>query len=159
VIRRAEVADWERLRDVRLRALAADPHAFLESLEHARELPEAHWRDRATASETQVTFVEDRGGTFAAMVAAFVGDDPETAYLVSMWVEPELRGTGLAVQLVEHVLGWTREHRRTRVVLSVEQGNEPAARLYAKCGFVEIPEPAELPYEPNADNRFYGYEL
>ena len=124
MIRRAEVADWERLRDVRLRALAADPHAFLESLEHARELPEAHWRDRATASETQVTFVEDRDGTFASMVAAFIGDDPETAYLVSMWVEPELRGTGVAVQLVEHVLGWAREHQRTRVVLSVERTSQ-----------------------------------
>lgn len=70
-IRRVSVADWERLRDVRLRALATDPHAFLESLEHARRLPEAHWRDRATPSEIQVTFVEERDGSFTAMVGAF----------------------------------------------------------------------------------------
>ncbi len=92
------------------------------------------------------------------MVAAFVADDPYTAYLVSMWVAPEVRGTGVAVQLAEHVLGWAREHRRTRVVLSVERGNEPAAQD-AKCGFVEIPQPAALPYEPNAYNHFYAYEL
>jgi GNAT superfamily N-acetyltransferase len=159
VIRRAEAADWERLRDVRLRALAADPHAFLESFEHARELPEAHWRDRATPNEIQVTFVEERSGAFTAMVAAFVADDPHTAYLVGMWVAPEVRGTGVAVQLAEQVLDWAREHRRARVVLSVERGNEPAARLYAKCSFVGIPQPAELPYEPNADNHFFAYEL
>jgi ribosomal protein S18 acetylase RimI-like enzyme len=159
VIRRVVAADWERLRDVRLRALATDPHAFLESLERARELPEAHWRDRATPSDTQVTFVEERDGAFAAMVAAFIADDPETAYLVGMWVAPEVRGSGVAVQLVEHVLGWARRHGRARVVLSVEHGNEPAARLYVKCGFVEIRQPAELPYEPNADNHFYAYEL
>jgi ribosomal protein S18 acetylase RimI-like enzyme len=159
VIRRTDAADWERLRDVRLRALATDQPAFLETLEHARELPDAHWRDRATPNEFQVTFVEEHKGAFAAMVAAFVGDDPETAHLVSMWVAPELRGTGVAVRLVDHVLGWAREHRRTRVLLSVEEGNDRAARLYVKCGFVEIPEPAGLPYEPNACNRFYAYEL
>jgi ribosomal protein S18 acetylase RimI-like enzyme len=64
-----------------------------------------------------------------------------------------------AVELVEHVLGWAREHRCTRVVLSVERGNDRAARLYAKCGFVEIPQPTELPYEPNANNRFYAHKL
>jgi ribosomal protein S18 acetylase RimI-like enzyme len=159
MIRRAEASDWERLRDVRLRALANDPHAFLETLEDARELPDSHWRERSTPTQMQATFVEERDGSFVAMVAAFIPDDSATAYLVGMWVALELRGTGVAAQLVEHVLGWAREHRCTRVVLSVEPGNDRAARLYAKCGFLEIPEPAELPYEPNADNRFYAYEL
>lgn len=113
----------------------------------------SRWRTRG------VTFVEEHKGAFRAMVAAFVADDPDTAYLVSMCVAPELRGTGVAVQLAEHVLGWAREHRRTRVVLPVERGNEPAARLYAKCGFVEIPQPTVLPYEPNADDHSYAYEL
>jgi ribosomal protein S18 acetylase RimI-like enzyme len=156
VIRRIEVADWERLRDVRLRALAVDSHAFLVSLEVARELPEEHWRDRATPTETQVTFVEERDGVFTAVVASFVSNDPATAYLVGIWVAPEARRTGVAVRLVEHVLDWAREHRRTRVVLSVKRGNEPAARLYAKCGFVEIAQPVELPYEPTADTQFYA---
>jgi GNAT superfamily N-acetyltransferase len=92
-------------------------------------------------------------------VAAFIADDPETAYLVGMWVAPEVRGTGVAVRLVERVLDWAREHRRTRVVLSVKRGNERAVGLYAKCGFVEIPKPADLPYEPSPDNHFYAHEL
>src|SRR5919201_6224921 len=96
-VRRADASDWERLRDVRLRALATDPHAFLETLEDARTLPDVHWRERATPSETQATFVEEREGSFAAMVAVFVADDPATAYLVGMWVAPELRGTGVAI--------------------------------------------------------------
>jgi ribosomal protein S18 acetylase RimI-like enzyme len=159
VIRRIDASDWERLRDVRLRALATDPQAFLETLDHARKLPDVHWRERATPTETGATFVEERDGSFVAMVTLFVADDPATAYLVGMWVAPELRGAGIAVQLVEQVLGWAREHRRARVVLSVEPGNDRAARLYEKCGFVEIPQPAQLPYAPNADNRFYAYEV
>ena len=83
--------------ETRLRALATDPHAFLETLEDARTLPDVHWRERATPSETQATFVEEREGSFAAMVAVFVADDPATAYLVGMWVAPELRGTGVAI--------------------------------------------------------------
>lgn len=159
VTRCTDASDWERLRDVRLRALATDSDAFLETLDLARKLPDAHWRERATPSETSATFVEERGGSLAAMVAVFVADDPATAYLVGMWVAPELRGTGVAIQLVEHVLAWAREHRRARVVLSVEPGNDRAARLYEKCGFVKIPQPVRLPYEPNPNNRFYAYEL
>jgi hypothetical protein len=92
VIRRIDASDWARLRDVRLRALATDPQAFLETLDHARKLPDVHWRERATPSETSATFVEERDGSFAAMVTVFVADDPATAYLVGMWVAPELRG-------------------------------------------------------------------
>jgi ribosomal protein S18 acetylase RimI-like enzyme len=159
VIRRLEASDWERLREVRLRALTTDPDAFLDRVERASELPDEHWRARASPSATSVTFVEERDGAFAAMVAGFVADDPATAYLVGMWVAPELRGSGLASELVEHVLVWAREHRRARVMLSVEPGNDRAARLYEKCGFAEIPQPARLPYEPNADNRFFAHEL
>jgi hypothetical protein len=57
------------------------------------------------------------------------------------------------------VLDWAREQRRTRVVLSVKRGNERAVGLDAKCGFVEIPEPVDRPYEPSLDNHFYAHEL
>ena len=159
MIRRVEDEDWERLRDVRLRALATDPGAFLDTVEQARSFPESRWRERATPSDVQATFVEERDGAFEAMAATFVADDPETAYLVGMWVAPELRGSGVARELVERVLAWAREHGRRRVLLSVEPGNDRAARLYEKCRFVELPEPPELPYEPNPDNRFYVYAL
>jgi ribosomal protein S18 acetylase RimI-like enzyme len=132
VIRRVETGDWKRLREVRLRALAADPEAFLETVETARAFPAELWRERATPSAEQVTFVEERGEAFEGMVLGFVRGDPATAYLVGMWVAPELRGSGVAQVLVERVLVWAREHERTRVLLSVEAGNDRAARLYEK---------------------------
>ena len=159
VIRRVETDDWKRLRDVRLRALAADPEAFLETVATARAFPAEQWRERATPSAEQVTFAEERGDAFDGMVVGFVRGDAATAYLVGMWVAPGLRGSGVARMLVERVLAWAREHGRTRVLLSVEAGNDRAARLYEKCGFVELPEEPEMPYEPNPGNRFFGYEL
>ncbi|MBV8395056.1 MAG: GNAT family N-acetyltransferase [Actinobacteria bacterium] len=159
MIRRVESEDWERLRDVRLRALAADPDAFTETLEDARTFSEERWRERARGSERNVTYVFEREGVFDAMVTSLAGDDPDTVYLVGMWVAPTMRGTGVAHELVKCVFEWAREHGRERVVLSVEGGNARAARFYEKCGFVRLEEPPPLPYEPRPGNRFFAYPL
>jgi GNAT superfamily N-acetyltransferase len=156
VIRQVGIEDWARLRDVRLRALADSPEAFLETFEQASQFEETHWRGRATPSDRQASFLLDDG---AAMVSCFVADDPATVFLVGMWVSAELRGTGVAAELVRHVVDWARAHRAARVALSVEGENVRAARLYEKCGFVEIENPPPLPYVPNEGNRFYVLEL
>jgi GNAT superfamily N-acetyltransferase len=156
VIRQSTAEDWELLREVRLRALADSPGAFLDTFEPASKASESHWRERATPSDTQACFLREEG---AGMVSCFIADDPESVFLVAMWVAPELRGTGTARDLVRSVVQWAREHRAARVCLSVEPGNGRAARLYEKCGFVETADPPPFPYEPRADNRFYVYKL
>src|SRR5262249_10355096 len=107
-------------------------------------------------SDRQASFLLDDG---KAMVSCFVDDDPGTVFLVGMWVSAELRGTGVAAELVRRVVDWAREHRATCVALSVEGDNVRAARLYEKCGFVETDNPPPLPYVPNVGNRFYVLEL
>jgi RimJ/RimL family protein N-acetyltransferase len=159
VIRQIDADDWALLRDVRLRALAADPKAFLETHENATRFPDERWRERAAQTERQGSFVYERDGRFDALVSCFVADDPATVFLVAMWVAPELRGSGAAIELVRQVVGWAREHGAERVVLSVEGWNTRAARLYERCGFVETSEPPPFPYEPPPGNRFYVYEL
>jgi GNAT superfamily N-acetyltransferase len=113
VIRRVESDDWARLRDVRLRALEGDPDAFLETVENARTFPDVRWRERARSTERTVTFAHECDGAFNGMVSAFVGDDATTAYLVGMWVAPDLRGSGVARELVgprDRVVAPTRAH-------------------------------------------------
>jgi GNAT superfamily N-acetyltransferase len=159
VIRQVRTEDWERLRDVRLRALASDPGAFLETHADASTFPDERWQERATPDGTHSSFVLEQDGRFDGLVSCFFGDDPATAFLVAMWVAPELRGTGGARGLVERVIEWAREHRAGRVCLSVEPDNPRAARLYEKCGFVETDDPPTFPYQPNEDNRFFIFEL
>jgi RimJ/RimL family protein N-acetyltransferase len=159
MIRRVESDDWERLRDVRLRALASDPDAFLVTVEEARTFTEERWRARAEPSEDGVTFAYEQHGVFDGMVSGFIDDDPQTVILVAMWVAPELRGTGVAQDLVQCVVEWSRRRGCVRVVLSVEGANIRAARLYEKCGFVEIDVPPSLPYDSPVDSRFYAYAL
>src|SRR5215208_1943363 len=159
MIRQVQTDDWERLRDVRMRALAHDPDAFLETHAKASGFPDELWKERATPDDEGASFVVERDGRFDGLVSCFVANDPETVFLVAMWVAPDLRGTGAARDLVRHVVEWAREHRAARVCLSVEPGNDRAARLYEKCGFVETSDPPPFPYEPRADNRFYVFEL
>ena len=154
--RQTTTDDWELLREVRMRALADSPEAFLDTVERASSFPESLWRARATPSRTQACFLRDDG---AGMVSCFVADDPKTVFLVAMWVAGEQRGTGVARDLVERVVDWAREHGAVRVSLSVEPGNERAARLYEHCGFAETDDPPPFPYELRPDNRFYTFEL
>ena len=58
-----------------------------------------------------------------------------TCDLASMWVAPVLRGSGASRELVGAVMEWAEGSGFERVVLSVTEGNEPARRLYASCGF------------------------
>lgn len=160
MIRRIEEHDWERLRDARLRALASDPDAFLQTFEQAQTFPDEHWQERARPSNDQVTFVHESSDAFDGMVTAFVTDEePGTSHLVGMWVAPELRGSGVAAELVACIVAWSRECALERVILSVEGSNMRAAGLYEKCGFVELAEQPPLPYEPNSGTRFYAFSL
>ncbi len=156
MIRQTTADDWELLREVRMRALADSPEAFIDTVEQAASFPENLWRARATPSRTQACFLCEDG---AGMVSCFVAADPATVFLVAMWVAPELRGTGQARELVERVVDWARAHGAAHVALSVEPGNERAARLYEKCGFARTDDPPPFPYELRADNRFYVVEL
>ena len=159
MIRQVLRDDWERLRDVRLLALAEDPEAFLETHAEASKFPDARWQERATPADESSSFVVERDGRFDGLVSCFVAADPATVFLVAMWVAPELRGTGIARALVERVVDWAGRHGAARVCLSVESSNDRAARLYENCGFTETRDPPRFPYEPNASNRFYVYEL
>jgi GNAT superfamily N-acetyltransferase len=142
-----------------LRALESDPGAFLVTLDEARKFPDERWRERAVQTESNVTFVYERANAFDAMVGAFSRDDAVSVYLVGMWVAPDLRGSGVARQLVERVVAWARGRGCSQVVLSVEGNNGRAARFYEKCGFTELVEPPQLPYEPRPGNRFSAYTL
>ena len=106
-----------------------------------------------------MTFVYERADGFDAMAGDFPATTPISVYLVGSGVAPDLRGSGVARQLVERVVAWACGRDCSRVLLSVEGDNSRAARFYEKCGFTELTEPPPLPYEPRPGNRFYGYTL
>ena len=55
----------------------------------------------------------------------------------AVYVAPELRGCGLGVELLSYAFQRLRERGAIEVSLKVDETNEPAIRLYRKCGFAE----------------------
>ncbi len=123
--------EWDVYRDVRLASLADSPWAFGARVAEERGRTDNDWRARL-AGRTQ--YVARERGRSVGTVGAFIEEDG-TVELVSMWVAPDARGTGVADQLVDAVVADARERGRARIALWVAVGNDPAERLYARHGF------------------------
>ncbi|MGK8489249.1 GNAT family N-acetyltransferase [Nocardia asiatica] len=125
--------DWAVFRRVRLAALTDAPQFFGATLAEAHSRTESDWRhalsDRAQflacSSDTEV-------GTVAGMI------DPERGgvHLISMWVAPGARGTGVSDRLVRAVLDWAVAGGHRVVRLEFAEHNSFAERLYLRNGFV-----------------------
>lgn len=76
------------------------------------------------------------------MVGMAGGGDAPTperiAGLYGMWVDPALRGTGVAGALVEAVVEWARAAGYPQIGLGVTTTNGRAIALYRRHGFTEI---------------------
>ncbi len=126
---------WERVRAIRLRALADAPGAFAVTLAEDAARPDASWRERLEASDA-ATFVARADGADVGLVvgASFRGREP-AAGLFAMWVAPEARGAGVGALLVDAVVAWARERGHPRLLLEVADENAAAIRLYERKGF------------------------
>jgi len=62
-------------------------------------------------------------------------DDAQAAWLISMWVAPDARRSGIGGRLIDAVVAWARELGATRVFLDVADRNAPAIALYQSKGF------------------------
>lgn len=120
--------DWARWRQVRVRALGEDPDAFACSAHVlGAQAPEQQWRE--AISTRRVLLAVDEHGRDVAMVGIVGDPDPE---LISMWVAPEARRSGLGRRLVDAVVG---EAGDRDVTLRVMAQNTAAIAFYRGCGF------------------------
>ena len=155
LVRRVRPGEGTMLRDVRLRALLDTPSAFGSTHEREVAYEPAVWDERAregSAGDARATFVAVDGEVCVGMVAAFPDvDHPGVVDLVGMWTAPEARRQGVAIRLVEAVLGWSTGIGAERLELWVTRGNEPAQRLYERLGFAATGAHQPLPSDPCKD--------
>jgi ribosomal protein S18 acetylase RimI-like enzyme len=140
---RLRPGDGTRLRALRLRALADAPDAFGNTLAEAeRRSPEA-WEDLI---EPLPTFVWREAEADLGMVRVAPHDgDTAAAYLISLWVAPEVRGRGVGEALVREVVAWAQGRGLQRLALDVGVHNAAARRLYERHGFVATGVTGTLP--------------
>jgi ribosomal protein S18 acetylase RimI-like enzyme len=158
LIRRLGAADWALLRDVRLTALSDAPAAFGSTYVRESSFDETTWRERASRSGW---FLASEGEVVHGIVAGYYDADspPTQCHLVAMWVAPAARGTGVAIDLVEAVVGWASSDGATEVTLGVADGNERARALYRKCGFVSTGQRFPLEHDPTREIEIYCLPL
>jgi GNAT superfamily N-acetyltransferase len=145
VVRRLSASDWEELRDLRLAALADAPTAFDSTHQRESSFGQDDWLRRLTPqSVTAVAYAADEA---VGLAGGYLNGDVHE--LVSMWVRPSARGTGVAGRLVDEVRTWAAEQGGERLVLWVVEGNEAAERLYRRLGFAPTGVSAPVPGRPD----------
>ncbi|MFI7068536.1 GNAT family N-acetyltransferase [Kribbella sp. NPDC050124] len=167
--------DWPKVRELRLAALQDPdaPLAFVGTHEEAAALPDGFWQDRTTnAAEGKAVrqFVaEDETGRWLGSVSVLVelpgapvalgtaATVPQTQ-VVGVFVRPEARGTGLAVELLRTAVEWSwtlPDPRVERVRLYVHENNVRAQAMYRKLGFARTG--ASVPFA--CDTTQHEFEL
>lgn len=151
MIRRVTLDDVDVYRSVRLRALQDSPSAFASTYaaEHARPLHA--WAERvsgAAAGDDRATFLAFDGGDCVGLAGGVEDHLGADRQLVSMWVAPTHRGSGVAAGLVAAVLAWAEDAGARSIGLWVTRENPRARRFYERAGFTVTGDVQPLPSDP-----------
>jgi ribosomal protein S18 acetylase RimI-like enzyme len=137
-IRTVRPDEWRLWRETRLRMLRDDADFFATRYEDMVREPDAVWREwvvEAAGGDQKALFVAEEDGRWLGVVGAFARINPLEVQLISMWVDPQARGRGIARNLIRAVARWAQQRGSERVVLFVQEANEPAQLLYERAGF------------------------
>lgn len=149
--------DWAVLRDIRLEALAAAPYAFGSTYAREAAFDEQAWRGRISGPFATFFGYAGPAGPPAAGDQADPADpaglagvvvEGGDADLVSVYVRPAGRGSGVAAALVDAAANWARARGYPALYLWVTETNQPARRLYERCGFALTGERQPHPSDP-----------
>ncbi len=142
VIRPVRETDAEQYRALRLQALREHPEAFGADYAQNEARPMDYWRalmQRGQGNDQQITFVAEQGDKLCGMMVIVRGDSPKTAHsanIYSVFVDPSVRGQGVATRLIEACLAWAKRQSLRLIKLSVVANNASALKLYLRHGFV-----------------------
>ena len=155
-VERLTLDEAPRLRAIRLRALADAPEAFGATLEEATARTAETW---AQQMRELPSFVAVEGGLDVGVVRCEPDETrADTATLISMWVAPDARRSGVGDALIDAAIDWARANGVNRLLLYVVDDNAPAIALYARKGFQPTGEVATLP-PPREHIREHQREL
>jgi GNAT superfamily N-acetyltransferase len=152
-VRRIRVDEGQRLKAIRLQALADAPEAFGTTLAEAKRHRDDYWEDlaeRGAHSDALTIVVAEDGEAWLGMARGFwESERPDEVDFVSLWVDPTRRRTGIAANLLGAVAQWARGRGAKRLQLWVTETNVPAKSLYLRLGFAETGETAPHPSIPS----------
>lgn len=83
---------WPRFKEIRLKSLRISSEAFTTLLDDALSWSDEDWQSQVKTLPTLMMVFEGRD--FGVVGIGKSGDKSKTAHLISLWVDPELRGQG-----------------------------------------------------------------
>ena len=139
-IHRVRAQDWASHRDLRLDMLAADPDAFWADPDEVRARTAQQWREEIAGPRLhlQARRGQEVLGGIALLPAGYTPEHPippDRAHIVSLWVRPEARGSGVSRPLFAALARLSLDLGRPDLRLDVDESNLAAQRLYERLGF------------------------
>ena len=141
--------DWEAFRAVRLASLSEAPAAFGSRYDDWVDAPAERWTSRLT--QVPLTLLAHEAATVVGVVSGQLVEE-RWVELISLWVDPTARGTGVAVQLIHAVADWAAAQDRM-TYLMVRSDNTRARSSYERAGFVDRGVPNGWPVGERSERR------
>lgn len=146
-LRRLASDDWRLWREVRLQALADAPEAFSSLLSDWKGEGDVELRWRNRLDNVPYNVVAFVAGRPVGQVSGTAVDGLGSVELISLWVAPDARGTGVSSTLVDAVAEWANGEGAQCVTLAVKRDNSLAIALYERTGFIDCGVSPEAPDE------------
>ena len=143
--------EWERLKQIRIRALTANPEAFGAKLNEVISQPKEDW---LKLYEKEDYLIASSGGVDVGMlyIEVLKGDHGATCWIGGCWSDPNFRGVGLMRAMFEFIDKQATSRDWLVQGLGVWTDNNLAISAYEKLGFVEMGGPQPSTRQPG---KFY----
>lgn len=142
----------------RLTALQDTPTAFGSTFAKESQLSDEDWLRRVEtwSSGRSVCYLAMDEGAACGIVAGKCDENNrQRADVLSMWVAPAYRRTGLGMRLISSVELWARNLNLYELRLMVTSKNAAAMRFYERCGFTFTGKTRPYPNDP----AIFEYEM
>jgi len=108
-------------------------------------------RDRIVKNESEIFIAKDNGQDiigFVQLYPLFSSTRMKRLWLLNdLFVQPEYRGKGVSVALINRCKDWCRQTDSCGMILETAKDNTIGNRLYTKTGFL-----------PDLDHNFYEWD-
>ena len=138
-------------KQVRLCALQDAPSAFGSTYAREIQLTDEDWHNRAISLDGnhRIGFLALDADEPCGLVLCFRDEhDSQQAEVLSMWVAPSHRATGLNSALLDAIRHWAASHSATTLRLMVVSNNAAAITFYQRYGFTKTGRTEPYPNDP-----------
>lgn len=139
-IERLDPIQWQRLRDIRLRALEESPEWFAALFEKESQRSDSEWQKEASTAHWRAI---SREGIDIALMGVTAAEPIRECdcWLFGCWIEPHFRGLGIMKMMIDELDAICVEENWTLQGLGVWPDNIRAIKSYEKYGFKKAGEP------------------